>query len=255
MAEMLLQSHEGALELLPAFPAEWSTGSFHGLMARGNFEVSADWKNDRIEKLSILSRGGNECRIFTGPSQKIIVKDGSGRAVTTVMDSSKSVVKFATTAGVRYHISGITPAVRAEIAAPTVNPPVLQAADGSIRLLAETANYGELMLEAKGPGGAMNIGAWQSTEAVLRWDAKVTRPGEFAVEALVAGPPSGLRLNAAAATLEAKLPGSQGYEDFQKVSLGKIKLGAGVHTLIVSPWKEAPWQPVNLAELKLVPLP
>ena len=111
------------------------------------------------------------------------------------------------------------------------------------------------MLEPKGPGGAMNIGGWQSTEAVLRWNVKVTRPGGFSVEALVAGPPSGLRLHAAAALIEAKLPGTHGYEDYQKVPLGKITLGAGVHSLTVSPWKEAPWNPVNLAELKLIPLP
>lgn len=255
IAEMLLQSHEGAMELLPAYPEEWRTGSFQGLLARGNFEVSAAWKNDRIEKLSILSRGGNACRIFTGPSGKVLVKDDAGREVPTTMDAAKTVVTFPTRSGVRYHISGITPAVRAELASANGQPPVAQATDGSIRLPVELAAFGDQILDTKGPGGAKNIGAWYSTDANLRWIVRVTQPSSFAVEALVSGPPSGLRLHAAAAASETKLPGTHGYEDYQKIPLGKITLGAGVHSVTVSPWKEAPWNPVNLAEIKLIPLP
>ena len=99
MAEMLLQSHEGAMELLPAYPAEWGTGSFRGLLARGNFEVGAAWKNDQLEKVTILSRGGNECRMFAGQPQMVKVKDATGRAITTSVDAGKSLAKFATTAG------------------------------------------------------------------------------------------------------------------------------------------------------------
>ena len=255
IAEMLLQSHEGALELLPAFPEEWNTGSFRGLLARGNFEVSAAWKNDQIEKISILSRGGNTCRIFAVQPQLVQVKDATGKVIPTSVEPDKAVVQFATTAGMTYSISGVHPALRAQVATTTINPPVVQAADGTVRLMAETSDYGDLMLESKGPGGALNIGAWQSNEAVLRWDVKVSRPGGFSIEAIVAGPPSGLRLTVAKETLEAKLPGTANYKAYQKVSLGKITLNAGVHTLIVSPWKEAPWVAVNFAELKLVPIP
>ena len=51
IAEMLLQSHQGFVELLPAIPAEWtSQGSFSGLKARGNIRVSAEWRDGRVTR-------------------------------------------------------------------------------------------------------------------------------------------------------------------------------------------------------------
>ena len=50
VAEMLLQSHDGAIKILPALPKAWSTGHFDGLVARGNFVISAQmerWQSNR----------------------------------------------------------------------------------------------------------------------------------------------------------------------------------------------------------------
>ncbi len=59
IAEMLLQSHEGYLELLPAVPKKWLTeGEFTGLVARGNFEVTAKWKKAKITNLTVKSNAG-----------------------------------------------------------------------------------------------------------------------------------------------------------------------------------------------------
>jgi len=63
IAEMLLQSHEGCIDLLPALPPAWSTGSFSGLRARGAFSVSASWKDGRLREASVVSEGGTDCRI------------------------------------------------------------------------------------------------------------------------------------------------------------------------------------------------
>ena len=63
IAEMLLQSHRGEIELLPSLPKVWSEGEIRGLVARGGFEISMTWKNSVLVNASILSKQGNPCKI------------------------------------------------------------------------------------------------------------------------------------------------------------------------------------------------
>ena len=63
ITEMLLQSESDTVELLPALPGAWSSGSVKGLVARGNFEVSMDWKDSKVQKASILSNKGGELKL------------------------------------------------------------------------------------------------------------------------------------------------------------------------------------------------
>jgi alpha-L-fucosidase 2 len=63
IAEMILQSHENELSLLPALPTGWPEGEARGLVARGGFEVSVRWKAGRVEEASIVSWRGNPCRV------------------------------------------------------------------------------------------------------------------------------------------------------------------------------------------------
>lgn len=53
VAEMLVQSHKGYVEFLPALPVEWNDGSFSGLCVRGGAEVAAKWKNGALQRASL----------------------------------------------------------------------------------------------------------------------------------------------------------------------------------------------------------
>ena len=65
IAEMLLQSHAAYIHLLPALPKAWHTGSFKGLKARGNFEISCTWKENCLQEATLTSLAGEECKLRT----------------------------------------------------------------------------------------------------------------------------------------------------------------------------------------------
>lgn len=79
VTEMLLQSQNNEISLLPALPSAWSTGHVNGLCARGNFEVtSLQWEDGRMTGATILSKSGNLCSVRYG-SQRISFETEAGK--------------------------------------------------------------------------------------------------------------------------------------------------------------------------------
>jgi alpha-L-fucosidase 2 len=60
---MIMQSHQGYIDLLPSLPQQWSNGKISGLRARGGFEIDMEWKESEITKLVVKSLAGNDLKI------------------------------------------------------------------------------------------------------------------------------------------------------------------------------------------------
>jgi alpha-L-fucosidase 2 len=95
ISEMLMQSHEGIIRLLPALPDEWVSGEFKGVCARGGFELDFKWAECRVSEVKILSKAGEVCRIFMGWPVRV---ECQGKAVR-VKGVSDRVYEFPTSKG------------------------------------------------------------------------------------------------------------------------------------------------------------
>ena len=65
-AEMLLQSSEAEIQLLPALPGAWADGRVNGLCARGGFQVSMEWDNGALKKSKLFSKKGGFTTLVYG---------------------------------------------------------------------------------------------------------------------------------------------------------------------------------------------
>jgi alpha-L-fucosidase 2 len=83
IAEMLLQSHEGCINLLPALPAQWPTGSVRGLKARGGYEVDITWENGRLVSASLYAGRAGEVKVrYKNREESFSLKAGEKTTVS-----------------------------------------------------------------------------------------------------------------------------------------------------------------------------
>jgi alpha-L-fucosidase 2 len=72
IAEMLMQSHAGEIELLPALPKAWPAGSVKGLRARGGFEVDIAWKDGKVTTYRVASTDSRKATVRVNGATKVI---------------------------------------------------------------------------------------------------------------------------------------------------------------------------------------
>ena len=102
VCEMLLQSHLGEIQLLPALPSAWPTGEVKGLKARGGFEIDMRWSDGELQQATIRSLSGSRCVITAGIEIAVTV---DGKDIAIEQTGKAKQVAFDTEVGVSYVIS------------------------------------------------------------------------------------------------------------------------------------------------------
>ena len=107
MSEMLLQSHNDEIHLLPALPTEWDKGSIEGLCARGGFTVTMRWEAGRLKQASILSRSGRECTVRSDVPLKVAETEYSSKKTSATDGKQYWITTFASQKDKSYELSAI----------------------------------------------------------------------------------------------------------------------------------------------------
>ena len=101
ITEMLLQSQNNELYLLPALPSTWQTGSINGIVGRGNFVVGINWDNLKLTTANVLSNNGGLCTIRSNQPITIV-----GTTIKSTPSTIGHILTFKTEKGKQYVVKG-----------------------------------------------------------------------------------------------------------------------------------------------------
>lgn len=110
VAEMLVQSHEGVIRLLPALPAAWPAGRVRGLRARGGWELDIAWEDSAVAEAVLRASVDGEAAVGAAPCLRVVERTGDGddrpvRAET----GGGNIIRFHAAAGRRYRLTPVQP--------------------------------------------------------------------------------------------------------------------------------------------------
>ena len=126
VAEMLMQSNNGVLRLLPAISKEWANGSVSGLLAEGGFEVSMSWKDRKVTRAEIMSKNGGPCTVQNPFGENLKIVDSKGNVISGTPNAENGAVTFDTAKGETY--------VLTERVIPQLNLKATRAENGKVTL-------------------------------------------------------------------------------------------------------------------------
>lgn len=109
IAEMLLQSNCGFIQILPALPWVWPNGNFEGLKGQGNFTIDLSWKNSLPVECKVYSGSGTPCKLYYPGIRVAAVKDQQGNVVNFATE--ENMISFPTVKDGQYTVSfaGVLP--------------------------------------------------------------------------------------------------------------------------------------------------
>ena len=108
IAEMLLQSHNGTIDVLSALPERWPAGEFKGFKARGNIEVGVKWEDSIPVKVTLKPKYSGKISVRNPYSMFAAVRDESGNKVKSTLNDDGTIITFMATGGETYSISNYT---------------------------------------------------------------------------------------------------------------------------------------------------
>jgi len=189
VTEMLVQSNQGFIQLLPALPSVWPNGSYSGLKAIGNFTVDLTWKNSQPQQAVVYSTTSDSCKIYYPSIALTSVVDKNGVNIPYVRKSN-NLIAFPTTAGNNYtlvfensatHAAVLTPYVQVNNEA-KVQASTVQALRGASVLLSPESTSSEGTWSWTGPNAFT-----ATTREVSLANISIVQSGNYIVKQTING--------------------------------------------------------------------